>query len=47
MTQSREPCQDNSFSKVHTRANCCLCLNNTDCLSIFPLFSCTYHLPWS
>jgi len=35
--------------EVHIRANCYLCLDNTHCLSVFPLplFSHNWHLPSS
>jgi len=35
---SMKSCQGSSFSEVHTRANCYLCLNNTHCL--FSIFLC-------
>jgi len=42
---SSESCQDSSFKEVHIRVNCYLCLNNTDCLSVFPLSFSIFRRP--
>jgi len=42
---SSEACQDSSFREAHIRANCFLCVINTDCLSVFSLSFSIFRRP--